>query len=124
MKRMPQEIEVWYVLPAIRRELARSLINDYGLSQKKAANRLGITEAAISQYVKAKRGSSISFGRGVIDEIRKSAGRIVNNQSVVKEVQRIAGLVKVKEVICSIHKEEDDVPMDCRICFARKKKGE
>ena len=41
---MPQEIEVWYLIPALRKELARIFIKDYGLAQKKAAELLGISE--------------------------------------------------------------------------------
>ena len=38
---MPQEIEVRYILPAIRRELARIFIQDHKLNQKEAAKILG-----------------------------------------------------------------------------------
>jgi len=34
---MPQEIEVWYVLPAIRKELARVCVQDKGMTQKATA---------------------------------------------------------------------------------------
>ena len=34
---MPQEIEVRYILPAIRRELARVFIEEHKLSQKETA---------------------------------------------------------------------------------------
>ena len=56
---MPQEIEVWYLIPALRKELARIFIKDYGLAQKKAAELLGISGAAVSQYVKEKRAKEI-----------------------------------------------------------------
>ena len=50
----PQEIEVWYVLPAIRKELVVTL-KEKNLTQKKIAEFLNITEAAVSQYIKQKR---------------------------------------------------------------------
>ena len=51
---MPQEIEVWYIIPAVRRELAKSMVK-IGLKQKQIAVTLGITEAAVSQYLKLDR---------------------------------------------------------------------
>jgi len=48
------EETVWYLLPLIRKEFAKSLIKDHGLTQRKAAEKLGITEAAVSQYVSKK----------------------------------------------------------------------
>jgi uncharacterized protein len=55
MYSLPQEIEVWYVIPAVRRELARILTSKHGLSYEKTGNVLGISKAAISQYQKNKR---------------------------------------------------------------------
>lgn len=46
------------MLPGMRAEMVTRLVNDRGLSQSEAARRLGVTRAAISQYVSRKRGSS------------------------------------------------------------------
>lgn len=43
-------------LPGMRAEMVSRLVNDRGLSQSEAARRLGVTRAAISQYVSRKRG--------------------------------------------------------------------
>ena len=32
---MPQEVEVWYIIPALRRELAKSMVEDYKMMQNK-----------------------------------------------------------------------------------------
>jgi len=72
--RPPCEIVVQKVLPAIRAELARIMI-DEGLPQHQVANRLGLTKAAVSQYVSAKRGHEVSFPteiEGKINELAKS----------------------------------------------------
>ena len=50
----PCELIVWYVLPTIRYELTKELLR-LGLSQKEVSESLGITQAAVSQYVKEKR---------------------------------------------------------------------
>jgi len=43
-------------LPVIRAIIAKSLIEKYGMSQKQAAEKLGISQPAISQYKKEIRG--------------------------------------------------------------------
>ncbi|MCX6667314.1 MAG: transcriptional regulator, partial [Euryarchaeota archaeon] len=56
MKRTPCEYMMWNGLPVIRREIAEKMINNFGLSQKDAAEKLGVTPAAICQYLSKKRG--------------------------------------------------------------------
>jgi hypothetical protein len=55
----PCENVVWYALPAIRSELAKELAK--AMSQKEISEILGITQAAVSQYVSNKRGSRIEL---------------------------------------------------------------
>ena len=74
---MPQEIEVRYILPAIRRELARIFIHEHKMSQKNAAKILGLTEAAVSQYQHSKRAKEVVFSNEVVSEIKKSAERVL-----------------------------------------------
>ena len=69
---MPQEIEVWYILPAIRRDLTKSMINDLHLTQKEIAKIMGLTEAAVSQYIHSKRAKEIVFSNAVLKEIKQS----------------------------------------------------
>ena len=56
MKRTTCEYMMWSGLPVIRKGIAESMINDFGLSQKEAAEQLGLTPAAVCQYVSNKRG--------------------------------------------------------------------
>ena len=48
-------------LPGIRAEMVYRLVNDKGMSQSDAAKRLGVTRAAISQYMSKKRGADIQL---------------------------------------------------------------
>ncbi|MCX6700519.1 MAG: helix-turn-helix domain-containing protein [Methanomicrobiales archaeon] len=48
-------------LPGIRAEMVYRLVNDKGMSQSDAAKRLGVTRAAISQYMSKKRGADIKL---------------------------------------------------------------
>ena len=118
---MPQEIEVRYILPAIRRELARIFIQEHKLNQKEAAKMLGLTEAAISQYQHSKRAKEVVFSEAVVEEIRKSADRILadNNrrQRLMAEMIRISSLTKVRQVLCDIHKAQSKDLKHCNVCF-------
>ena len=53
--KVPCEIIVWEVLPIIRNEFAKSLIKNHGLTQRKTAEILGLTEASVSRYISGKR---------------------------------------------------------------------
>ena len=44
------------ILPTVRAMVAKKLIDTYGLSQKQAAEKLGTTQPAISQYKRNLRG--------------------------------------------------------------------
>jgi predicted transcriptional regulator len=88
---MPQEVEVWYVLPAIRRELAKTMktkvvqrtdedgdLRDHKITQKEIARMLGVTEPAITQYLLRKkgqrsRGDQVVLPNNILREIDKSA---------------------------------------------------
>ncbi len=114
---MPQEIEVWYIIPALRRELAKSMI-ELGLTQKQIADKMGITEAAVSQYLSLKRAKEVTFSNAILNEIKKSAERIVKNEEILIEMVRLASLTSVKHVMCDLHKKQDsNLPDGCNICF-------
>jgi predicted transcriptional regulator len=73
---LPQEIEVWYIIPAVRRELSRLLTGEHGLSYDRAGDALGISKAAISQYNKNKRASKVLLHPRVLKEVEKAADSI------------------------------------------------
>lgn len=103
MKKTPCEIIVWTVLPCIRKKLAENLLNK-GLSQKEIAEKIGVSNAAISQYISDKRGGNVQLDDEIVNEIEKSANAILNGEDVVKEICRICKIIKEKmdimEEIC------------------------
>ncbi|MBI4020109.1 MAG: helix-turn-helix domain-containing protein [Candidatus Aenigmarchaeota archaeon] len=116
LKILPQEVETWYIIPAIRREMAKEIIRR-GLSQRGAAARLGITESAVSQYVKDKRANKVSLKPAVLDEIRKSVDAVMAGGSAFSEIYRLSLELKRNMSICDIHRAHDDVPQACNICY-------
>lgn len=115
---LPQEIEVWYVLPALRREFAKVLIREHKLSQKRVAELLQITEAAVSQYISGKRAGRVKFDSRVIREIKESAKRVVREDvPLFIELERISKLLTVKQVVCEMCKTSNVGLGECNVCF-------
>ncbi|MEA3248295.1 MAG: transcriptional regulator [Nanoarchaeota archaeon] len=113
---LPQEIEVWYVIPGIRKELAKLLTKSYGMSYERTGNILGISKAAVSQYLSNKRANKIELSPEVKEEIVKSAKIIVKNRkNVLGEMQRILKYIKNKKCLCDVCKKYNkDVLNYCR----------
>ncbi len=101
----PCEIIVWNIVPIIRKEFAKNLIENHGLNQRKVADKLGITESAVSRYLSGKRGILEITDDGILEEIRKSANRIAkeNGPLVIEETCRICRLLKSKEFVEGIN---------------------
>lgn len=95
MKKVPCEDAVWEILPAIRRELAISLVKEHALNQRETARILGLTEAAVSQYVNSKRGSRMEISPEIMAEIKKAAEVIILNEArTTHELCRICTLIQ------------------------------
>ncbi len=103
MYTLPQEIEVWYIIPAIRRDLSKMLSKEHKVSYEKIGKLLGLTKAAVSQYLNNKRAAKIKLHPKISREIIKSGNRIVKNKSdSVKEILRILKMIRVKGLHCEI----------------------
>ena len=108
MKQTPCEYMMWNGLPVIRKEIAESMINDFGLNQKKAASKLGVTPAAVCQYLSRKRGKIKIVDDSVLIEINRSAERIIQqgDGAVVSETCRICKILMAKAIF----------PLECVVC--------
>lgn len=117
----PQEVEVFYVLPALRREIAHAM-KLKGKSQKEIASLLGITEPAVSQYFSSKRANHMDFDSKVSASIRDASARIVDQQSLVRETQGLLRMLRAERVICRMHASLGQVPTNCNLCFEHETK--
>ena len=103
---LSQEIEVWYIIPALRKEISRLLTEKHGLTFEKAGNILGISKAAISQYLSNKRANKIKLSSEVKKEIVKSAKIMSENPSMsVSEMQRLIRFMKENKCSCEVCKK-------------------
>lgn len=111
MKQTPCEYMMWNGLPVIRKELAESMINNFGLNQKETAKKLGVTPAAVCQYVSKKRGKIKIIDKNILREINTSAKRIIQHgeNSVVKETCRLCKIMRTEGIFsffCDVCDEE------------------
>ncbi|OLS21615.1 MAG: hypothetical protein HeimC3_34630 [Candidatus Heimdallarchaeota archaeon LC_3] len=127
----PLEIEFWFILPAIRRELALRLYKNK-LKQRNIAKIVGMTEAAVSQYIKGNRGRltikdngnehDIEIPEWLCKEIDESSKIIMEDRSepiFMKETHRLMQIIrsKPKEFLCHVHEWVGEKVDDCEVCF-------
>lgn len=76
----PCEKAVWYHLPQIRADLAIELVKT-GMTQSQAARKLGVTPAAVSQYIHKKRGLQLPKSKLYKQEIKGAVKKILEDAS-------------------------------------------
>lgn len=120
--RPPCEIIVHKVLAGIRAELAMRLL-DEGLSQQEIASKLGLSKAAVSQYVNAKRGFDIDISGSVEEEMQKLT-EILKNETqpteVVDGICAICHAIQDSGWLCKEHIGPSHTDENCAICMKHK----
>ena len=116
---MPQEIEVWYLIPALRREMVKVLIRNHGMSQKDASKVLGITESAVSQYLSDKRGNEMTFSKKDNKKIEECVKDIIKDkENVMDHMYKLCLEFRESGTICEIHRKHDsNVGKRCNVCL-------
>jgi len=87
--KLPCEHAMWYTLPRIRAELAKTLVKK-GVSQKEVARKLGVTPAAVSQYLHKKRGEK--------EHLPAQQEKLV--EEAAEELKNSEGDEKIMALIC------------------------
>jgi len=97
----PCERVLWFVLPAIRKELVRALVEEHGYTQREAARLLGLSDAAVSQYLSKKRGRLELKDKDFLAEVSRSAKRIVKDgpKAAEAEVCRLCGALRASKAL-------------------------
>ncbi|MFH1770421.1 MAG: hypothetical protein ABH828_02585 [archaeon] len=114
----PQEIEVLYLLPAIRRQLSMDM-KKAGKGQKEIAMLLCVTESAVSQYLKSKRASKVVFHQEQLTAISNAAKKIKNTKSMLFETQKLLKDMKKSGFLCEVHKKLTNLPSGCSECMSK-----
>lgn len=125
--RPPCEIIVKKVLPTIRTLLVNDLIDRHDLSQKQAAERLGVTQAAVSQYLSSARGDE-KFGKKLekselFSEIQELSDKIAaegpDKSQIINDLCEICDSMRKGGALCKIHFDEAPslLEEECEVCL-------
>jgi len=110
---LPQEIEVHYIIPTIKRYFSQ-MMKEQGRKQVEIAKLLEIQEATVSQYLSNKRGHQINFNEAIQSEIRESAKRITNRMTLIAELQRVLHIIRKSGTLCEVHRQFSSIPEECK----------
>ena len=109
---LPSEIEAKSLIPAVRAILAKKLIGEYSLKEEDVAKDLGITQAAVSNYVRGTRGDidliskleSVREVMRMIDDIAKdfSTNKAYTPSTLAKFVG-LCNYMRYTLIICDVH---------------------
>jgi hypothetical protein len=121
----PCEVVVRDILPAIRAMLVKELIERHRLSQVEVARKLGITQPAVSQYLRMLRGTSLGGAllKKVETNMRELAEDIAHgkleHKQIIERYCSICRSMKQRELVCLLHmRTAPDLRREgCRICL-------
>ena len=111
---LPAEIESKSLIPALRAILAKDLANNYHIREDEISKMLGVTQAAISNYIRGTRGDPKLIEK--LDDISDSLSS--DKAYTPANLSKFIGLcnyIKSSLLICDIHHNlETDI--DDEIC--------
>ena len=109
---LPSEIESKLLIPALRAILSKELVIEKGLKEEEVARMLGITQAAVSNYVRGTRGDnelisklvSLSEIMSMIKEISDdlSTNRAYTAKTLSKFIA-LCNYMRYSLIICDSH---------------------
>jgi len=115
----PCHAVVWYLLPTIGAELARQLAKR-GMPQKEIAKRLGVTPAAVSQYMKGARGAEVKLGRESLEGICKLADEVEKGKAdEARVILSVCGICRTawrERVLCVHYRDMGGGGPICAVC--------
>lgn len=109
---LPSEIESKLLIPAIRAILSKELVIEKGLKEEEVARMLGITQAAVSNYLRGVRGDNELISKLMsLSEIMSMIKEISNDLSTnraytAKTLSKFIGLcnyMRYSLIICDAH---------------------
>lgn len=109
---LPSEIESKLLIPAIRAILSKELVIERGLKEEEVARMLGITQAAVSNYLRGTRGDNELISKLMsLSEIMSMIKEISNDLSTnraytAKTLSKFIGLcnyMRYSLIICDAH---------------------
>ncbi len=107
----PYDIVSKSALPALRAMVSRRLRERYNLTQKDIANRLGVTQASVSNYERKERGVMLDLE--VDPTLAKSADRVAtllasgnaNQIEILRTMTEMCDYVRFNHLMCNLHRD-------------------
>jgi uncharacterized protein len=120
----PYEIVAKSALPALRAMVAKRLQGDYHLTQQQVAERLGVTQASVSNYARKTRGMMVNLESD--NTVAKAADMIAKELSADNADQRgalrsmteVLDYIRFNKMMCNLHGDlEPGFPVEgCDAC--------
>lgn len=109
---LPAEIESKTLIPALRAILAKKLAEEHHIREDEISKMLGVTQAAISNYIRGTRGDPKLIQKLIEDEqvsqlIRELSERLASDMaytpSSLAKFISLCNYIKSSLLICEIH---------------------
>ena len=124
---LPAEIESKTLIPALRAILAKKLAEEHDIREDEISKMLGVTQAAISNYIRGTRGDPSLIAKllsekqvsQLIDELCENlASDLAYTPSSLSKFIGLCNFIKSSLLICDIHHnlESDIDEAVCREC--------
>lgn len=124
---LPAEIEAKSLIPAIRAILAKKLITEYKMKEEVVAKVLGVTQAAISNYIRGTRGDlelidKLSSIPEIMRKVEDIALDLVSNRAytpgTMAKFVELCNFMRYSFIICDVHhKIESNIDEQvCELC--------
>lgn len=109
------------ILPLIRALIAKEAVNKFGMKQKDVARKLGLTNAAISQYLKGKRGGKLEkrfkeLKPFVYQIAKKMSTEKLDNFEVAKSICKVCIKLRASLTLCKLHRQIEPELKKCTFC--------
>ncbi len=108
--KLPCEVAVKSVVPAIRALIARELTETYEMKQREVGDLLGITQTAISKYTHQVRGRVLEIGKDrearilVVKTAVSLANGDLDRTALALQICKTCKLVRKKGLMCELCK--------------------
>jgi len=115
-------IIVKHILPAIRVLVMKELIEKYDMRKVDASEKMELTPAAITQYLKGERGTvflnEILQSEETMKKVSKLAETLAENdapvESVIGQLCGICVTIRSEEMLCELHRKDFPALKDCK----------
>ncbi len=117
-------VVVQHILPALRLEVTRELVEKHGMKRGDAAAKMGLTPAAVTQYLSRARGGSATTLLEGSDKVMELVGELSRDIAagespldvLLLKLCRACAAARSEGLICQLHRESMPGLTDLKSC--------